>query len=464
MVSLRAAALNEASHVDARRPSGCSMARLTSFFMHQWVRLIVRPSPRLGRDRRARSSGRANVFGTRLRIDACAPLIIRRSRCKLWLKIAGDDMNGRVRQRISWGVLCVAGWSCGGKVELAAHASDSTTTSTGGANSTPTTTLPLATPTTSASTRPPPRCNPGTSVFYAASSYVYDVAQDDEWLYIQTAEELFRLSKDGSGWTQTLAVEAASSALQGQNRLAVHSDTLYWGHGNDGSIWRARVGSGPEPFLSGTEFADQARGLLVVDDLLYFLRDRRANVIDLVEGNRCLELEVTSHFVADTDGYYFERDRDQSSGELLLSGTSTNSERQWDARLPPTSSLLGVDGDSIYYLVSEGNGNSLQRRGKFGERDELITTSELLDDDLNLVVDGNDVFWSLEGSLYHVRIGQGAVPELVNRQFRYDTDDYGGFILIDADYVYWQANVDDVLREDRYPLPILRTCRAGLGQ
>lgn len=335
----------------------------------------------------------------------------------------------------------------------------------GGSNSRSATSWPVAIPTSSTSPKPLPRCEPGTSIFYAASNYVVDIAQDDTWLYAQTEEEVVRVSKDGSGLVQSLVRERPNSKFQGLHRIAAYQGVLYWARGGDGSIWRVRLGKEPELFVVGAIGTGEATSLLVVNDLLYFKRDNRVNVVDLADdGDR--ELEQARSFVADTDGYYFVRDRDESSNELLLGGANLNGDGHWETRLPPDAAQasLFVDGNFIYYLADSVDYSALRRREKFGERDELVSSSEFLDDEASLVVDGNDVFWASEGSLYHVRIGKGTTPELANRQFRYDADDYAGFILIDADYVYWQANVDGVQHDDDDPLPIVRTCRAGLSQ
>lgn len=382
-------------------------------------------------------------------------------RCTLWSKIAGDDMMG-VLQRISWSVLWVTVLSCGGRVAPAGRESDFTSASTGGSGAGTTTTLPLATPATNASSQAP-HCDPGTSIFYVASGYVLDIAQDDAWLYVQTLDEILRVSKDGSGVTQSLVKEASGGLFQGQRRLAVHDDTVYWGHGNDGSIWRTRAGGDPEPFVAGIRRTTQATNLIVADDALYFLRDGHVNVMDLGDTSECNELDAARQFVADADGYYFMSERD-ANDELLFAGANLYGERRWESRLPAGSDLLGFDGNFVYYLVSDENESRLQRRDKSEKGDELVTTSTLLDDEMNLAADHDDVFWSLQGSLYHVRIGKGTAAELVSKQGKYDVDDYGGFILIDADYVYWQANVDTKPHDDRDPLPILRTCRADLSR
>lgn len=224
------------------------------------------------------------------------------------------------------------------------------------------------------------------------------------------------------------------------------------------------MGSEPELFLEGLDGAGEATALIVVNDLLYFLRDNHANVVDLAKLDGHRELQATRSLIADAEGYYFVRDRDESSNELLLGGASLSGDRYWDTRLPPHSdqASLVVNGNFIYYLADAPDYSALQRREKFGKRDELITNSALLDDEMNFTVDGDDIFWVTEGSLYYVRVGQVAAPRLLDQRYSYDADDYAGFILIDVNYVYWQANVDGS-RGDDDPLPIMRTCRAGLS-
>jgi hypothetical protein len=352
--------------------------------------------------------------------------------------------------------------ACGGRLEAPSEAqgghaasADSTSTSpaAGGAVSD-----------AGASSIGGPPCETGTTVLVRPSSYVVDLAQDEQRLYLRTREDIIAVTKDG-GTVETLVPSVKCRArhqTQEQGQLAVGDGFLYW-IDESSALWRKGVNGQPTELLLGSGNSIRfVYGLSVVDHRFVYGIDGDVYVANStgVFAPILLARGVFA-FIADADGIYHE-DFDDT-------GTSRLHWVTWDGR-DLNLGLIGSDhpcplrasGRYIDFCHREDSGNIvLRRRDKLDQIDEMVTDfGAMVDDSVMYSVVAEDIYFTWhEGLLYHTVLGQQMEPDLLSQQVGYDDDNYAGLMLVDDESVYWEARIDSLPIDDDAPLPILRSCR-----